>query len=516
MKKQISKKQYNHRNKKYKNSKRYKHTKGGQPEDDGDTIVASIAKSTPDDDEETGQIPSYLEKPNSLHFIETKPSTISTNKESTITAITEFDDDITRFQPKPHNFKLTHLDSRHPLNFDVNFKTEALDKHIHDIINSFSTIRQFFPQGFNLDSFHLSVIDILNIIKSPMFIGIIKGRSKLYDIIVKDGKIEIIEISVDEFQRLSNKEGVFLLSFLNNIFHSLDRERGSINITLNNEKQIGNDNLELEELLNNYVSFIRLIISRYASSLSVKQIIYMLSLFTLDDFKSTSFLSLLTQSMTEKLHDVGTIIPKGSNFDDIITTDFYNPNKLIYKYEIDLNNILHLPDPKYGKKLLDFAKDICNIFVNIEHSYDSGGKLITEIVITKFTVTFISLILDKRLVFEGKEILKGLRVLIGITLNKEVSNLLRNTYDYSLKYIWTINTNTKNKLMRFYSINRYIPYFEEINVIHSGIKQKLNSRFSILTKGVGPYRMLTVGKYGSNKKGGNKRNNKKKLTKRKT
>ena len=67
-----------------------------------------------------------------------------------------------------------------------------------------------------------------------MFIGIIKGRSKLYDIIVKDGKIEIIEISVDEFQRLSNKEGVFLLSFLNNIFHSLNRERGSINITLNN------------------------------------------------------------------------------------------------------------------------------------------------------------------------------------------------------------------------------------------------------------------------------------------
>ena len=121
MKKQISKKQYNHRNKKYKNSKRYKHTKGGQPEDDGDTIVASIAKSTPNDYEETGQIPSYLEKPNSLHFIETKPSTISTNKESTITAITELDNDITRFQPTPHEFTLTHPDSRYPFNFDVHF-----------------------------------------------------------------------------------------------------------------------------------------------------------------------------------------------------------------------------------------------------------------------------------------------------------------------------------------------------------------------------------------------------------
>ena len=491
MKKQISKKPYKHRNKKYKNSKRYKRSKGGQPQDDDtETILPSIPKLTPHD-EETVQIPGHFNKPSFAHVIDTSIHEQSSGK----TSINELDNDIIRFQPKPLNFKLIHSDSTHPFNFDVIFKTDSLDKHIHDIINSFSTIRDYFPQGFNLDSLHFTVIDILNILKFPMFISVVKERNKLYNIIVKDGKTEIIEISVDEFRRLANREGVFLLSFLNNIFHSLDRERGSINITLNNEKQIGNNSRELEEILDKYVSFFRLIISRYASSLSVKQIIYMLSLFTLDDLKSTSFLIPFTLSMTEKLQDVGVITPTGSNFDDISESDPFVPREIIYRYDIDLNNTLHLPDPKYGKNLLEFAQDICNVFVNIEHSYDSKGNLITEIVITKFTVTLITLTLNRG------SIIRGSKILIGITLNKEVSNLLRNTYDYSLKYIWTINTNIQKKLMKYYSINKYIPYFDKITVLHSGIKRVLKgSPLGFLTRGEGPYRYLTKRIGGNNKK----------------
>ena len=488
MKKQISKKQYKHRNKKYKNSKRYKHTKGGQPEDDGDTIVASIANSPPDDDEETRQIPSYLEK----------PSTISTNKESTITAITELDNDITRFQPTPHEFTLTHPDSRYPFNFDVHFFPEKLDEHIQDIITSFSNIREQFPQGFNLDSFHLTVQDILAIIRRPMFITVVKERHNLYNIIVTDGKKEIIEISVDEFQKLENKEGVFLLSILKNIFHALHREKGSINITLNKVKQIGNDNRELEEILDTYFSFFELIIARFYKSLSVKQFIYILSLFTLDDIKSTSFLISFTRSMTEKLQDIGIIIPTGSN---IVSGDGFDTSEIIYKYGIELNNILQLPDPKYEKTLSDLSKDVSNTFVSIVNKQDSKGVPITEIEITKFTVTFITLTLNT-----GSKI-RGSKILIAITLNKEVSNLTRNTYDYSLKYIWTINTNIQQKLMRYYSINNYIPYFDKITVLHSGIKRVLKgSPLEFLTRGEGPYRYFTK------KTGGN---NKKKITKRK-
>jgi hypothetical protein len=459
MKNKISKKQYNNRNKKYKNSNRCKRSKGGQPKDD----VTDISS----------------------------PS-------SAVSPISELDNDIMRFQPTPHEFTLTHPDSRYPFNFDVHFFPETLDKHIHDIISSFLIIREQFPQGFDLDSFHLTVQDILNIIQTPIFITVVKERHKLYNIIVTDGKKEIREISVAEFQKLANKEGVFLLSLLQNIFHALHRERGSINITLNKIKQIGNDNRELEEILDKYFSFFELIIARFYKSLSVKQFIYILSLFTLDDIKSTSFLISFTQSMTEKLQDIGIIIPTGSN---IVPGDGFDPSEIIYRYDIELNNILQLPDPKYGKTLSDLSKDVSNTFVSIVNKQDSRGAPITEIEITKFTVTFITLTLNRG------SIIRDSKILIGITLNKEVSNLTRNTYDYSLKYIWTINTNIQKKLMRYYSINKYIPYFDKINVLHSGIKRVLQgSPLGFLTRGEGPYRYFTK------KTGGN---NKRKITKRK-
>jgi len=462
MKNKISKKQHKHTNKKYKNSKRYKRSKGGQPNDD---------------------------------------VTDSSLPSSAISPITQLDNDIMSFQPTPHEFTLTHPDSRYPFNFDVHFFPETLDKHIHDIISSFSIIREQFPQGFNLDNFHLTVQDILGIIQTPMFITLVKEPHKLYNIIVTDGKKEITEISVDEFQRLANKEGVFLLSLLKNIFHALHRERGSINITLNKVKQIDNDNRELEEILHKYFSFFQLIITQFYKSLSIKQFIYILSLFTLDDIKSTIFLVSFAQSMTLHLQDIGIITTTGSNFDNIVPGDGFDPSEIIYRYGIELNNILKLPDPKYGKTLSDFSKDISNIFVSIVNKQDSRGIPITEIEITKFTVTFITLTLNRG------SIIRGSKILIAITLNKEVSNLTRNTYDYSLKYIWTINTNIQQKLMRYYSINKYIPYFDKIAVLHSGIKRLLHgSPLGFLTRGEGPYRYFTK------KTGGN---NKNKITKRK-
>ena len=146
------------------------------------------------------------------------------------------------------------------------------------------------------------------------------------------------------------------------------------------------------------------------------------------DNQSTIFLVNYTSSINDKIPEhIGITKPTGSSINENYENNFYNPIKLFTKYGVHLNKLLGLPNPEYGKTLLDICHEISSNFVKITYITKVNSNV--EIIITKFSVTFITLTLND----DRSSVFIGSKILLGITLNKEESNLTNNTYDYSFK-----------------------------------------------------------------------------------
>jgi hypothetical protein len=426
-------------------------------------------------------------------------------------SIAQLDSDIAKNQTHGSNYTITHEDPEWPLNFSVKFESDSLSQHINKLTKMFLS---GFPLTYNLDNCRYDGNIVLEIINNSMFAEIAE-RNKFFIIktesyqdlepglekeknsptIQQSSKpIKIVELTSEQLRSLTDPleiESACFIRIVAHTFHYLNRETMSKNVTLNGNKIIDSDDIStinMSETINRYTAFISALSNKLCRIITAKEILYMLILFNAGDEKTTIFFNNFNYTTEDELSRSGLILNNRNATLSITDTsnEYSNPNIFLKRYERDIENLLSLPNSTTPNNLFQQIQESNSYFVKVSTFNDETTHAVKcEIIIKKYAVFFLYITLPTSDRMHKRKIL-------GITLVEETSNLRRNTYDYGLKFIWTLNDVTKKLLMDSYDIQDAITYFPDIRVLHSGVKKSLHSIVGDRVSKLTPMRSVTT------------------------